>query len=149
MTATVLGWGRALRALHGRGSGKASSLADDVTTTKRGAWTDAGTVYYRPAATAPINLTVSGERRAAGVLFAVGVTPHASIASVAPPPVAPLVSVGNSLDRFSSADGGSLAAASGLTWDAFADMTRTRRASREPSRERSVTIVRTGVSAGL
>jgi hypothetical protein len=48
VTATVLGWGGALRALHGVGGGKATELVGDVTTTKLGAWTDAGSVYYRP-----------------------------------------------------------------------------------------------------
>jgi hypothetical protein len=61
VTATVLGWGRTLRALHGRGnSGKAASLADDVTTTKLGAWTDAGTVYYRPPGSTNMQVVLAG-----------------------------------------------------------------------------------------
>jgi hypothetical protein len=45
VTATVLGWGEALRALHGASGGKAPKLAEDVTTSSLGAWTDAGRVY--------------------------------------------------------------------------------------------------------
>jgi hypothetical protein len=49
VTATVLGWGTMLRAVHGASGGKSPALADDMTTGKLGAWTDAGTYYYRPA----------------------------------------------------------------------------------------------------
>jgi hypothetical protein len=49
VTATVLGWGQTLRAVHGTSGGKAPQLANDLTTSKLGAWTDAGTFYYRPA----------------------------------------------------------------------------------------------------
>ena len=48
VTATVLSWGKTMQALHGV-NGKAPSLKNDITTSKLGAWTDAGTYYYRPA----------------------------------------------------------------------------------------------------
>jgi hypothetical protein len=38
-----------LRELHGASSGKAPALKRDTTTSKLGAWTDAGTYYYRPS----------------------------------------------------------------------------------------------------
>jgi hypothetical protein len=47
VTATVLSWGATLRALHGSAGGKAPK--HDITTSKLGAWTDAGTYYYRPS----------------------------------------------------------------------------------------------------
>ena len=49
VTATILGWGQTLRAVHGTTGGKAPQLATDLTTSKLGAWTDAGTYYYRPS----------------------------------------------------------------------------------------------------
>lgn len=60
-TETVLGWGNAMQQIHAQTGtvGKAPVLKDDPTTTQLGAWTDAGTVYYRPPADQDMQATLS------------------------------------------------------------------------------------------